>query len=172
MKGGVMSRTQLFLSSKKRLIVGVVVGATALAFVVTAATAAGPPITTGQTLTITSRTVLSTRSADDNVFQVVALCGTASLGNGGAYNWCHDEQTTIFHPNGNWTFTADGSLTGSFPGCGDESTTYQLSGHGPTTIGGFPVGEFRGTSTGGSFHLTDSGELTPFVAGSTITYVC
>jgi hypothetical protein len=99
-------------------------------------------------------------------------CGTASLANGGSYNWCHD-LTLITHPEGNWTFTGDGSLTGSFPGCGDVSSTYQIRGHGSSLIAGLPVGDFAAASTGGGdarFH--DSGQLTPFVAGSTITYVC
>jgi hypothetical protein len=157
-----------------RTIGAAAVAATALTIANAAAGAAA--VTTTQAVTITSRTVVDARTADGNSLLQLHVCGTASLGNGGAYDWCQDEKLVI-HPQGDWTFNAQGRLSGSFPSCGDVSSDYDMNGHGPTTSGGLLVGLFRAGSidsangTGG-FHFQSGGDLTPAVANSTITYAC
>jgi hypothetical protein len=153
-------------------------GAAAGSDVLTAAAGAGadPGITTSQSLAFTSRTVLDVRTAGDNTFITRKSCGIASLGNGGSYTFCHTV-TVALHPDGNWTFGGQGHLDGSFPGCGDVATDYEINGHGPAMVNGALVGVFRGgsidasTNTAG-FHFGDDGELTPAPANSTFTYHC
>jgi hypothetical protein len=133
-------------------------------------------VTTAQTISIASRTVSDVRTADGNTLVDQEVCGTASLANGGAYNWCHDESLVV-HPGGNWTFNAKGQLTGSFPGCGAETSNYDINGNGPALAGSNLVGSFRANSIDSAnntagFHFDDSGDLTPAVANSTFKYTC
>jgi hypothetical protein len=133
-------------------------------------------ITTAQAISITSRTVSDVRTADGNTLVDQEVCGTASLANGGSYDWCHDEALVI-HPQGNWTFNAKGRLTGSFPACGEATTDYYINGNGPSLLSGNLVGSFRADSIDSSagtkgFHFSDAGDLTPAVANATFTYAC
>jgi hypothetical protein len=158
--------------SWRKLLLVTAGAATALSIAATAA--AATRVTTTATITVTSRTLLGPpRFADGNVFVGRMACGTVSLANGGAWNFCQTV-TLVLHPDGTFNADGDGTLTGVFPGCGDASTAYEFNAHGTVNPNGSLVGPMHfqstdGPTSSGGFRLAGFGRIED---GARVTYEC
>ncbi len=100
-------------------------------------------------------------------------CGTASLANGGSWNFCQTV-TLVLHPDGTFNANGDGTLTGVFPGCGDASSEYEFNAQGTVNANGSLAGpeHFQstdGSTSSGGFRLAGAGRIED---GATVTYAC
>lgn len=115
----------------RKLLLLAASAATALSVAATAGAATS--VTTTATFTVTSRTLLGPpRFAGGNVFVDRMACGTASLANGGSWNFCQTV-TLVLHPDGTFNADGDGTLTGVFPGCSDASRATSSTHREPST---------------------------------------
>lgn len=156
----------------RKLLLLAASAATALSVAATAGAATS--VTTTATFTVTSRTLLGPpRFAGGNVFVDRMACGTASLANGGSWNFCQTV-TLVLHPDGTFNADGDGTLTGVFPGCSDASRAYEFNAQGTVNPNGSLAGPEHLQSTDGStssdgFRLAGFGRIED---GATVTYAC
>jgi hypothetical protein len=135
------------------------------ALVVTVPGLASPPVSGSGTGTVTSRVILSSRQAGENVIQERENRGTVT---GTLTGTWVEEAHGVIHPTGRVTFAGVMTFTGTVDGCGSGTLTLGFSGHG---IVGAPVTESRVSviHEGGST-LRVEGEGIVHETGPALTY--
>jgi hypothetical protein len=160
------------VSLRKFALLAALVTSGALAGVVSTAAADTPLVTTAHDLTLVPGAVLDSRTAGGNTFIDQDVCGSASFANGGSYSFCETVRL-ILHPNNTWTFSGKGENTGFYPGCGQQSGDFEITGGGIVTPSGLVGDSYHSVKIGSAgthgFHFVDAGS--DFTSG-TITYGC
>jgi hypothetical protein len=160
------------MSLRKFVLLAALVMSWAVAGAVSTAAADTPLVTTSHTLTLVPGAVLDSRTAGGNTFVDQNICGSASFANGGSYNFC-ETVLLILHPNNTWVFSGKGAFAGVYPGCGQQSGDFEITGGGVVTPGGLVGTSYHVVNIGSSgthgFHSVDAGS--DFTSG-TVTYGC